>query len=632
MGKKDSKKQQSKKSAKATGKSFAIGSRTLTGWSIGVPLLALIAVAAALLIYESNYLFRVQELNLFLYTPLFFKQQMVVSGGLLTYLGTYFTQFFYHPWIGVVLLCLWWALLMWVMKRAFNIPAKWGLVLLVPVVLLLITDVDLGYWIYYLKFRGHFFASTIGITAAVALAWGYRSLPKSLLRTLMIVLTVAVGYPLIGFYALLAALLMAVLAWRLSGCSKNSRIVDTIVAVAAIVLVPLAYYHWHFYQTNIVNIYYTGLPIFRLEEDYYAYYIPYYLLVAVLLAMAALYKKQRQSEVRRTFLWGGAQLLLLVVLIGSVCHFWFKDENFHTELSMYRYAENQQWEDILTTYRDHDSNPNRMMWMMKNLALSRLGRQGDEMYHYRNGDAAPNAPFTARLTQVGGKMVYYNYGMLNYCYRWCLEDGVEYGWRVDYYKFMLRCSLMNGEMTVAQKYIDILSKTKYYADWAQQYERFVKNPKLVANDKEFSTIMHLMPKTNELTSDNTLVEIFLINYFSAHDSDDPAYQEQAMLFALQTKDIPTFWARFYRYAPQMADKHMPIHIQEAAYLYGHLENKVDISRMPFDEEVKKTYDEFMAAAEQYRGMTEEQMKPLMYDRFGGTFYYEYFFTRGQRSY
>ena len=205
MGKKDSKKQQSKKSAKATGKSFAIGSRTLTGWSIGVPLLALIAVAAALLIFESNYLFRVQELNLFLYTPLFFKQQMVVSGGLLTYLGSYFTQFFYHPWIGVVLLCLWWALLMWVMKRAFNIPAKWGLVLLVPVVLLLITDVDLGYWIYYLKFRGHFFASTIGITAAVALAWGYRSLPKGLLRTLMIVLTVAVGYPLIGFYALLAA-------------------------------------------------------------------------------------------------------------------------------------------------------------------------------------------------------------------------------------------------------------------------------------------------------------------------------------------------------------------------------------------------------------------------------------------
>ena len=54
--------------------------------------------------------------------------------------------------------------------------------------------------------------------------------------------------------------------------------------------------------------------------------------------------------------------------------------------------------------------------------------------------------------------------------------------------------------------------------------------------------------------------------------------------------------------------------------------------MPFDKSVVDTYNEFMAAAQQYRGMSEEQMKPLMYDRFGNTFYYEYFFTRNQRSY
>ena len=31
-------------------------------------------------------------------------------------------------------------------------------------------------------------------------------------------------------------------------------------------------------------------------------------------------------------------------------------------------------------------------------------------------------------------------------------------------------------------------------------------------------------------------------------------------------------------------------------------------------------------------MTEEQMKPLLYPRFGGTFYYEYFLIRGLKSY
>ena len=39
----------------------------------------------------------------------------------------------------------------------------WTAVLLIPVALLLIMDVDLGYWIYYLKLRGHFFAATIGV-------------------------------------------------------------------------------------------------------------------------------------------------------------------------------------------------------------------------------------------------------------------------------------------------------------------------------------------------------------------------------------------------------------------------------------------------------------------------------------
>ena len=44
------------------------------------------------------------------------------------------------------------------------------------------------------------------------------------------------------------------------------------------------------------------------------------------------------------------------------------------------------------------------------------------------------------------------------------------------------------------------------------------------------------------------------------------------------------------------------------------------------------YDEFMALAQQCHGMTEEQMKPIFYPRFGKTFYYEYFLIRNQKLY
>ena len=177
---------------------------------------SLVVVAGMLLICEPHFLWKVQEMNLFLHSSLFFKEQLVVSGGLLTWLSAFFTQFLYYPWLGVTLLCLWWLLLMWLIQRTFRVPGRWTVLMLVPVALLLITIVDQGYWIYILKLRGHFFAATIGTTAVVALLWGYRCIPpKYCLRPLYIFLTAAVGYPLMGIYGLAAALLMGLWSWKL---------------------------------------------------------------------------------------------------------------------------------------------------------------------------------------------------------------------------------------------------------------------------------------------------------------------------------------------------------------------------------------------------------------------------------
>ena len=58
-------------------------------------LLVLAVIAGAMLLYESDFLWKVQEKNLFLNSMLFFKEQMVVPGGLLTWVGMWFTQFLY---------------------------------------------------------------------------------------------------------------------------------------------------------------------------------------------------------------------------------------------------------------------------------------------------------------------------------------------------------------------------------------------------------------------------------------------------------------------------------------------------------------------------------------------------------
>ena len=597
--------------------------------------IALVAIAVCLLSYEDNYLWKVQELNLHLDTPLFFRQQMVVAGGLLTWLGTWFTEFFYHPVLGVGWLCLWWALLMVLAQRAFRIPIKWTAWLLVPVALLLLTCVDLGYWLYYLKLRGQFFVATIGMCAACSAVWLFRSLPaKYYLRELVIVVSTAVLYPLVGFYGLLATLLMAIMLWRMEGEKTTSRIVGSVVAAAAIIVIPLIYYRLVYYQTSEANIYWTALPLFRMLEENTEYYIPYYIIVAFFCALAISYRRLPEGDVKHPLWWGLGQIAMLAVLVMGVKTFWYHDYNFNKELSMQRCMEQEDWNGILQEAADLEEEPTRAIVMMKNLALFRLGRQGNEQYRFRTGAKESNSKVPVNMTQVVGRSIYYYYGLPNYCYRWCLEDGVEYGWRAEYLKYMTRCALLNDEQAVARKYINMLRHTRYHREWAEQMAPLLDKHQELASHSTYAPILHLMNFEDKLNSDQAIVEQFLMYHFVYDPSPDTLYHEQAVYSALWTKDIDTFWPHFFRYAQEHLKDHMPTHLQEAAYLYGHLENKVDISHMPFDDSVKQTYDAFMQMAQRCNQMkmNEEQMREAFYPQFGKTFYYEYFLIRNQKLY
>ena len=149
--------------------------------------------------------------------------------------------------------------------------------------------------------------------------------------------------------------------------------------------------------------------------------------------------------------------------------------------------------------------------------------------------------------------------------------------------------------------------------------------------REFLPIMHMMTYPDRLDGDNTLVEMYLLQTFAHGNGDDPLFQEMTLICALIMKDIDIFWPRFMKYATMHPDIHMPRYYQEAAYLYGHLENKVDISHMPFDQSVRDTYDRFMKFNEQCGPMSEEQKVAAFYPQFGNTFFYFYFLVRNQKT-
>lgn len=587
---------------------------------IALWLVMLIAVATVLLFFESDLLWKVQQHNVFLTTSLFFQQMMAMPGGMLSYLATFFTQHFYYPWVGVILLCCWWLLLMWLTKRAFNIAERWTVLTVIPVAILLVANMDLGYWIYFIKLPGYFYVATIGTTAATALLWAFRSLPENKwLRAAFIVLTTLVGYPLMGVYALAAVVLMAVFAWR-----------QSVTALLSIIAIPLLYYRFVYCGTNIVDIYRTAIPVFSIADSYPTYYIPYYVLAAYYLAMTAIYRYKRpaqkaNSTVFTTYIVPVATLL---VLGAGVYHFWYKDANFHHELAMQRCIEKADWEGVIKVGTKQDGEPTRAIVMMHNLALSRLGRQCDEMYKFAKGSKRSNTPLPVFMSHVAGRMMLYQYGAMNECHRVCMEEGVEYGWNVEQLKDLARCATLNKEPQAAKKFLDILRQTSYYGGWADHMETLLNDSTLLAKDEEMGPIKRMMHYTDKLDAVEGYVEKSLMTALAEQDADDIYFQEQAVLGAMWTRDPDLFWPRFDHYVQLNGETKMPPRIfQEAAWLFANLQGQEGLDEWVLEPGVKESFNGFMRLLQQFKKDPSPSNRMYILNYFGSTYYFEFFFLR-----
>ena len=574
--------------------------------------MALAVIAGALLWLENDFLWKLQEQNLFLDTSLFFKEQMVVPGGLLSWVGTYLTQFFYYPWLGTMILCLLWLLLMWLVKRVFQLSAQWAPLTLIPVGLLLLTIVDMGYWVYMLKLQGHVFVGTLGTAAVAALLWGFRVLPNRYgLRPLMIVVTAALGYPLMGIYGLGAALLMGICSWRQEN-TLWKKAGYCVLALMCVVVVPLICYRQVYYQTNLANVYYAELPLYFITEEYHAYYVPYYLLAAFFLVLSIVPIKPIKPIKNYTI-----QGILLLTLVAGVVHFWYRDENFHHELKMQRCIEQSDWRGVLKEAALQKDEPTRAVVMMRNLALSRLGIQGEDMYAYENGSKEYAAPFGMRLMLVSGPLMYYHYGLLNYSSRLSTEMGVEFSWRVENLRLLAKCALLRNEQQQARKYLKLLKHTTFYKDWAEGARTL----------PELQNVSRMMHYDNVLSGDQGNIERFLMNRLAeSTDTTDVYFQEQALLASLWTKDINQFWYHFNDYVRLHPKTRIPRYYQEAAYLYCMIEGREGVDRMPFDESIKQSFNNFAMAAERYDNADVDVARPAL-QAYRHTYFYDYYLMR-----
>ena len=847
-------------------------------------ILFFVAVWGLLAFRESAQLFRINELSVFLYDDLFYEEMMSMPAGILYYVASWLVQFFYYPALGATIYVALLALVYRLTYKVFDIPKRFRLLAMLPVVALLATNTQLGYWIFYIKIPGYYYVALLGVLLSLLAMWAVKKL-HVYLKPFAIAAWIYLLYPCLGVYALVSGVVMAVYTLCSAIASKDGAVKVAISSVTMLAAVATAYfvpphYYKRYTTVPVEEVYAVGVPVsqwksehvpnnedkdrevsiikgvngrvgypvdkvltkFRLNVDgsfsqkafatsrndlfassdinrpvdgkeytltfvgkdggeYYVdnaggnvafvskekgsdipktghftcvadkkikdiisfrtsdgkylvwnkedderysvrlasssenshcavvkmkkepavrvtddselfgivnlvilgkgigvneefrpqfvpnladgvlggssvavfndactsalrieevgfepapfplemqyrsmwynvktYWIPFFVLLVsfVLLALLPVVSHcccVSSSGIWHLVMWIAAALLLL----SFTCLFWYGNENYRVENAQNRAMWDEEWETVADLAREPEI-PTRQVVMNRNIALLKLGRLGNDMFSYPDGSADIEASIPVRLAQTGGKMAYYQYGKFNFCYRWCVEDAVEYGWRIEYLKHAVRSMMLAGEHRLAQRYIDILKRTLFYSDWAYEMERFVQNPETVTRNREFAMPLSMTCYDDFLDVDESYVEAYLTkNMTNASEKMSRVYVEAAIASALTRKDSKAFWAFLNYYVNELKANALPKHYQEAVLLFLNVDKgrTVQVPKAFLDKFISvgtnTKLNKFMQLVSQHKGKTEAEMAPYFEKDFKDTYFYFYFFVRNIKT-
>ena len=562
-------------------------SSKLSRASLYVSLLAFILFVVYILYINQEVFYTAHDRSEFIFGAPFFNTLMSKPFGLMQYVGAWLTQFFCEPAVGAGVLAVIWALTVFVGIKAFRLQGSASALMLLPVACLLVSVVDLGYWIYVSTIRGYWFSQSVGYLVMLLLLWAARCTPRK--WHIIWYLFAFCIYPVLGWFALLFVLCLAVsekTTWR---------------EFVGIILLAFAASIWHtqFYSNlKYDDVVMAGLPRFETPSDstpHLSY--PFWLLGAasVLISLGSKYLAK----------WFVPVLCTAAGIFYTYSQMYY-DKNYIDEMRMVRYAEDDNWKEVLNL-AEENKKPTSTMMFIKNIALMNEGGLLDRSFKLGNDAANLYNPDSLHVTllDIASPLVYYNYGMINEAIRLSFENAIQAGFSPFYLKMLTRCALAAGDKKLVERYTTILHHRPFYDNW--------QPAPVSAKIKELQKCY-----PDEITGvENS--DSYLVNGISLwYESDSKVASEQSLLYAMLRCDSRRFWASLRKYVKLHMDEQFPLHAMEAYILFMDKAPEAKRMMLPVEKSVYERYKQFWDALEDKAkpGMTIDAVGKEMYDEYG----------------
>lgn len=495
-----------------------------------------------------------EQFQLFQSDAAYWWQRVSIPGGVADYVAEFLTQFYYHAWMGALIIALVYMALQvmtWLAARKLGArAASYPLSFLLPLLL----------W-RHMTDENTLLAFAIALAAALLCILAYNRLRKHAVRLVCAAIALPVLYWAAGPVHFLLALWIIICECRECADRRAWFEAASIVVVTVLwaVACPLLAGMWVQYPLHRMLLgigYYrfpTGIPSLQTATGILLPVLP--LLMAVVSKRQILARHARLATVALTVVVAAAGYWT----IGKGC------DMAKEETMQYDYlARNARWNDIIAkAEQKHPDSPLGVTCL--NLALGMTGQLGDRMFEFFQNGVDGLLPDFRRdfILPLPPSEAYFYLGMVNTAQRFtfeAMESIPNHRKSTRCVKRLAETNLINGQYEVAAKYLRALQKTLFYKDWADEAMTYLYNEAKINAHPLWGRLRQLRYTEDFLFSEREKPEMLGLLY--QHNHSNRLAFEYMLGYVLLQRDLQRFM-KYYPVGKDAGYDHIPRSYQEA---------------------------------------------------------------------
>jgi len=544
-----------------------------------------------------------EKSSLFLFSNDYLVQNLHQPGGFLVYLGKLFTAFFYYPVLGSLfissVLCLIVFLISWIISNPGKINSLFIPLMAGVAVFLLQTN-------YQYLFHNSF---------ALMLQLALFCLTIRYMKGWLPVIIAPAWYFITGGFAWIFFLMYILYQIFFIGGKGWYKI---IALTGLVVLFLYISKEFLFFQPlRILLVFpYSNTDI----GGQFKLFIPVAGFISILPLISRIKLRFRFADRIPVIILKliAISIPVCLLIITSILRFDVKTRQyFHVEKMFY----DNRFDDIITFNTDNPSS-NILTIYLNNISLCETGKLDDRLFHFRQSPDGQTLFLTWEMyweiLRRGGYF-YYTVGMINEAHRWAFENMVMRGHSPEGLKMLIKTELINGNYSMAAKYVALLDKSLFYGKDARAFRKYLFDDSVVVSDPELGEKRSIKIENDffSITDDPySNIELLL-----GGDSLNRKAMEYKLAFLMLRKDYDGIANEIPRLERCGFEK-LPVHVEEVALAYQAMNEGIlpDAGNLTINERIIIRFNQFLQTLHFYNDNLNAA-EPVLRQRFGNTFWY-----------